>query len=59
MKIINNDSDILILGTAHFPQRDLEELYVTFGRDKSYQVSQAMSTFNCFSCNTRHLLVYH
>ena len=31
-------SDIVILGTALFPQLDLEELYVTFGRDKSYQV---------------------
>ena len=36
--IQSNDSDIVILGTALFPQLDLEELYVTFGRDKSYQV---------------------
>ena len=51
----SNDSDIVILGTVRFPQLDLEELYVTFGRDKSYQVSQAICTFNCFSCNTRQL----
>ena len=38
MTIKSNDSDIVILGTALFPQLDLEELYVTFGRDKSYQV---------------------
>ena len=36
-----------------------EELYVTFGCDKSYQVSQAICTFNCFSCNARQLLVYY
>ena len=54
--IKNNDSAIEILGTALFPQLDLEELYVTFGRDKSYQVSQAICTFNCFSCNTTQLL---
>ena len=53
--IKSNDSDIVILGTALFPQLDLEELYVTFGRDKSYQLSQAICTFNCFSCNTRQL----
>ena len=40
--IKSNDSDIVILETALFPQLDLKELYVTFGRDKSYQVSQAM-----------------
>ena len=57
--IKSNDSDIVILGTALFPQLGLEELYVTFGRDKSYQVSQAMCTFNCFSCNTRQLFVYY
>ena len=34
--IKSNDSDIVILGTALFPQLGLEELYVTFGRDKSY-----------------------
>ena len=54
--IKNNDSAIVILGTALFPQLDLEELYVTCGHDKSYQVSQAIRTFNCFSCNTRQLL---
>ena len=57
--IKSNDSGIVILGTALFPQLDLEELYVTFGRDKSYQVSQAICTFNCFICNTRQLLVYY
>ena len=57
--IKSNDSDIVIWGTALFPQLDLEELYVTFGRDKSYQVSQAMCIFNCFCCNTRQLLVYY
>ena len=56
--IKSNNSDIVILGTALFPQLGLEELYVTFGRDKSYQ-SQAMCTFNCFSCNTRQLFVYY
>ena len=53
------DSEIVILGTALFPQLDLEELYVTFRRDKSYQVSQAICTFNYFICNTRQLLVYY
>ena len=57
--IKSNDSDIVIFGTALFPQLDLEELYFTFERDKSYQVSQAKCTFNCFSCNTRRLLVYY
>ena len=35
--IKSNDSDIVILGTALFPQLDFEELYATFGRDKSYK----------------------
>ena len=56
--IQSNDSDIVILRTALFPQLDLEELYVTFGRDKSYQDSQAKCIFNCFSCYTRQLLVF-
>ena len=50
--IKSNDSDIVIWGTALSLQLDLEELYVTFGRDKSYQVSQTICTFIFFSCNT-------
>ena len=56
--IKSNASDIVILGTTLFPQLDFKELYVTFGRDKSYQVSQAICTFNFFSCNTRQILIY-
>ena len=59
MTIKSNDNEIVILGTALFPQLDLEKLYVKFGRDKNYQVSQAICTFNCFSCKTRQLLVYY
>ena len=46
--IKSNDSDIVIWGTALSLQLDLEELYVTFGRDKSYQVSQTICTFIFF-----------
>ena len=31
VKIKSNDSEIVIFGTALFPQLDLEELYVAFG----------------------------
>ena len=36
--IRSNDTDIIVLGLALFPQLGLEELHVTFGTDKKYQI---------------------
>ncbi len=60
VKIRSNDTDIIVLGTALFPQLDLEELEVTFGSGKTFRVIKIHQLYNALGTEKcQALLLFH